>query len=155
MGAYATITMPVDFSQRSTTAIVARRVVEEFPGTRNVQLDGASGTLAFELQFPGNLSALTARLRSALVAVGEHVNVCVPFRSCAAEPLDPETVAHRLTEGPEVWDVQFPRGRFVVDARVSGQRLTASVIPSTSSMHELYDALLSLGAIVDEEPPTA
>ena len=154
MGAYATIRMPLDLSQRNAAAI-AQRVVDDFPGTRNVTLDGASSTVAFDIQFPGNLTALADRLRSSKVPVGETASVSVPFRSCAAEPLDPAEVVHRLTEGPEVWDVQFSRGRYVLDARVNGGRLEASIVPSTNSMHELYDALLSLGAVVGEGPPAA
>jgi hypothetical protein len=153
MGAYATITIPVDVSARGAAA-VAQRVVEDFPGTRNVSLDAANGKIAFELQFPGNLSALAGRLRGALIQIGDHVDVSFPFRVCTPEALDPSLVVQRLTEGPEVWDVQFPRGRYVLDARVNGGRVEASVVPSTSSMHELYDALLSVGALVDEESPS-
>jgi hypothetical protein len=154
MGAYATIRLPVDLTQREAAASVAQRVVDEFPGTRNVTVD-AAGAVTFDLLFPGNLSALASRLRSAYVPPGDSASVSIAFRQYAVEPVDPSVVLERVTEGVEVWDPEFPRGRYVTFARVRDGRVEASVEPSTNSMHELYDSLLSLGALVDEAPPAA
>lgn len=152
MGAFAAVRMPLDLSKRSAASSIALDIVETFPGTRNVSLDSGSGTVSFEIQFPGNLSELVSRLRARSIPIGERAQVSVPVRNLAPEILgaDPDLLRRRLEEGPEVWDVQFERGQYVFDGRASGDRIEASIVPSSSSMHELYDSLLTLGIVAQE-----
>lgn len=157
MGAFAHVTMPLDLSRRSAAAIVAAGLVETFPGTRNVALDAGAQTVSFEMQFPGNLSDLISRLQSNSIPIGARAEVSIPVRNLAPEigGADPQTFAHRLAEGPEVWDAQFDRGRYVFAAQLNGDRVEASIAPSSTSMHELYDALLTLGFVAFDGGPSS
>jgi hypothetical protein len=152
MGAFAVVRMPVDLTRRSAAGSVAQDVVETFPGTRNVTLDSGAGTVSFEMQFPGNLSGLIARLKSSLIPVGERADVSLPVHNLVPEILagDGEKLIRRLEEGPEVWDVAFEPGRYVLEARINGDCVEASIVPSSNSMHELYDALLTLGIVASD-----
>lgn len=150
MGAFAVVNLPLDLSRRSASAAVAVDLVESFPGTRNVALDAATARVSFEMQFPGNLSGLIARLRSSLIPSGDRADVSVPVTSLVADTVDPALVEQRLTEGPEVWDAQFDRGHYVSTPRLVGDRVEASIVPSSASMHELYDALLTLGLVAHD-----
>ena len=149
MAAFAVVTMPLDLSRRSAAASIALDLVETFPGTRNVRFDPSAAAVTFELQFPGNLSELVARLRANSILAGERAGVAVPVLNLAPEILagDPDLAARRLNEGPEVWDAQFDRAAYVDAAHVNGDVVEASIVPCTSAMHELYDALLTLGLV--------
>lgn len=149
MGAFAVVSLPLDLSRGSGASIVATAIVETFPGTRAVTLD-AAGTVSFELQFPGNLSELVNRLSANGIAVGERGTVSVPVANLAPSILgdDPGLFARRMDEGPEVWDAQFARGRYISDTRLNGDRVEATIVPGSAAMHELYDALLTLGLVV-------
>ena len=152
MGAFAIVHLPLDLSRRSAGASVALDVVETFPGTRNATLNAGSGTVSFEMQFPGNLSALVARLQSSLIPVGARADVSVPVLNLVPDIIgsDPALLQRRLEDGPEVWDVQFEPSAYVSAPRLNGDRIEASIVPSSSSMHELYDALLTLGLVAHE-----
>lgn len=159
MSAFANVKIGLDLSRRRGAAFNALRTVEEFAGTRNVALDTTASTISFDILFPGNLSALVRRLNANLIPVAPRAefSATVRPRSLAGE-VDPAEIARRLEEGTEVWDVQFARGRYVFDARVDAGRVAASIVPSTSSMHEIYDAFLSLDLIaldVPSPPPSA
>jgi anti-sigma factor RsiW len=152
MGAFAVVTMPVDLS-RGGAAAAAQDIVETFPGTRNVALDAGAGTVRFEMIFPGNLSALITRLRSNSVPVGQSASVSLPVKNLAPEILaaDPDRLKRNLSEGPPIWDVEFARGEYVLEAHMTGDRVEASIVPSSKSLHELYDALLNLGIVVESD----
>lgn len=152
MGAFAVVNLPLDLSRRSAAANVAFDLVDTFPGTRNVALDAGAGTVSFEMQFPGNLSGLIARLRTSLIPVGERAEVSVPVVNLAPEIVgtDPGAFARRLEEGPEVWDAQFERGSYVAAPRLNGDRVEATIVAGSSAMHELYDALLTLGLVAHD-----
>jgi hypothetical protein len=153
MAAFATVRMTVDLAG-SGKAELARDVVETFPGTRAVAVDALGGTLDFELQFPGNLSALVRRLRESAIAVASPASVTLPVVALVPELVaDPQAVAERLVEGPEVWDVAFARGTYVLAGRFTGDRVEASVQPRSESMHELYDAMLSVGLVASDVFP--
>jgi len=151
VGTFATVTMPVDLTRCRGAAAIAYEVVETYPGTRAVQLDEQTATIVFELHFPGNLSGLVKRLRNNLIPVGDRAQISLPVRSLAPALIEggPGVVAERLESGTEVWDVQFERGKYVFDARVEGDRIAAAIVPSTSAMHQNYDALLSLALVAD------
>jgi hypothetical protein len=153
LGAFAILKIPLDLSRRSAAAGVAAGVIGTYPGTRNVELDSATGVVSFEMAFPGNLSGLVRALDSSKVPVGDHVDVTIPVRNIAPEILrqEADVVQERLLEGPEVLDPEFRRGRYVLDARVNGDIVEASVVPSSKSMHELYDSLLTLGLVANDE----
>jgi len=149
MGSFALVSMPLDLSAHDA-ARTAREIVEEFPGTQHVVLDAAAGSVTFEIQFPGNLSALVARLKASEIPVGESAHVKLPVVSLAPKTLeDADYVRRTLEEGPEIWDVSFLRGRYVLDAHLDGDSVEASILPSSNSMHQLYDALLKLGIVAD------
>jgi hypothetical protein len=152
LGAFALVNMQVDLSRCNGAANVAQEVVETFAGTRNAAVDAGAQSVSFEIQFPGNLSALVARLRSNSIPVGDHADVTLPIRRLVPTSGDEEFVRRTLAEGPEIWDVQFERGHYVSDARLDGDRVIASVVPSTNSMHQLYDSLLKLGIVVNAHP---
>ena len=155
MSAFASVTFGLDLSRRRGAAFYAVKTVEEFAGTRNVALDTSAGTISFELLFPGNLTGIVNRLHANLIPVAPRADVsfAVGRRFGGGDPVDPAELIQRLEEGNEVWDVQFARGRYVFDARVDAGRVQASIVPSTSSMHEIYDALLSLDVIALDLPP--
>ncbi len=154
MGAFAAITIPLDLTRRGGAEVIALDIVETFPGTRNVSLDRAAGTIRFELHFPGNLGALARRLRSAKVPVGERAEVSVPIERLAPELLagGPDHAAERMLEGTEVWDVQFERGRYIDRARINGDRVEATIQPNSMAMHQMYDTMLSLGLVASDGP---
>jgi hypothetical protein len=152
MGAFASLTIPVDLTRCHDAATVALGVVDGFPGTRNAALDAAASTVAFELHFPGNLSALVRRLRDNLIPVGDAAHVSVPVESLAPELIaaGPEIVAERVVEGAHVWDVAFARGKWISAAHFDGKSVVATIVPSSNAMHQIYDALLSLSVVVND-----
>jgi hypothetical protein len=153
MSAFAGVKIQVDLTRRGGAAFAVQETAENFAGTRNVVVDASAGELRFDLQFPGNLSALVRQLQAASVPVGPQAEVSVPIRSLVdAEASDAAAVAAHVAGGVEVWDPQFPRGDYVFAARVAGDHLEASVEPSTSGMHAIYDALLTLGLVAQDEP---
>jgi hypothetical protein len=158
MGSFALVSVPVDLTRRSAAAAVALDVVTTFPGTRDASVDAATSVLQFELQFPGNFTGLVARLNECLIPVGELASVSLPVRrtqssSAGEEAGGAEFERRVLEDGPEIWDVQFRRGNYVKSARIDGDsRLEASVVPDSKSMHQLYDALLRLRYLADDEP---
>lgn len=150
MGGFACVSVPVDLSRRPAAAEVALEAVANYPGTQSVSIDAASGVLSFEIEFPGNLSGLVNRLRDCHIPVGEQATVSLAVRRTAPASGDADAERHILEQGPEIWDVQFPRGRYVLSARIEGDsRLEAAIVPSTNSMHQLYDALLHLRYLSD------
>jgi hypothetical protein len=152
MGAFATVTLPVDLTRCHDAAGVVQSVVEKFGGTRRVDVDAAASTVTFELHFPGNFSALVRKLRDHLIPAGEHAKVSVPIESLVPELIEggPAKIEERLVEGAHVWDVAFERGAWVSDASVTSDRVVATIVSSTNGMHQIYDALLSLGVVVND-----
>jgi hypothetical protein len=153
MGAFATVKMPVDLSRRHNATEAVVSIVATFPGTRGVVLDAGAGTIAFDLHFPGNLSGLVRRLHDGLIPVGERAEVSLPVQALA-DPPSAGAVAERVLEGAEVWDVAFARGHYVDSAALEGGCLMAAIVPHSNAMHQIYDALLSLG-LVAAAPPFA
>lgn len=145
MGCYAHFSTNIDLSRRNAAGAVALEVLAAFPGTRNVTV-ADDGVATFEMQFPGNLSALNARLRSCHVPISGAVRVRIPVVAATAEAgsASSDHIARELMSGPEIWDVQFVRGAYVVDASAGDGYVEASVIPSNNAMHQLYDSLLHL-----------
>ncbi len=154
MGVFAAVSLPLAPVPRAGAYDIARDIVASYPGTRNVALDDATGVVTFELHFPGNLSGLVERLSNRYIAVGERAGISVPVTSLAPERvLSEAAAAQRVVDGPDVWDAQFPRGSYVLSARLSPGRIEASIEPRTEAMHQIYDSLLSLG-LVGQEPGT-
>ena len=152
MGSFASVSVPVDLSRRTAAAEVALEAVTSFPGTQSVRVDPSAGVLSFEMQFPGNLTGLVARLRECLIPVGEPASVSLPVRRVAASTDSAESERGILEHGPEIWDVQFARGQYVLSAHIEDDsRLEASIAPNSRSMHQLYDALLRLRFLADDE----
>ena len=149
MSTFATFRLPLDLTRRVGAAAVAENIIATFPGTRSVALDPA-GTVTFEMMFPGALSALVTRLHEALVPVGLQAEVALPVNRLVPElvPTDAEEFTHRITEGTPVWDPQFERGKYVLNGRLDGDVVVATIVTSTHAMHELYDTLLMLGLVV-------
>jgi hypothetical protein len=133
-------------------ANVAQIAVANYPGTRGAAVDAAASTVTFDLHFPGNLSGLVRKLADNLIPVGETAEVSVPVESLVPELVTggPDVVAERLLEGAHVWDVAFARGAWVRAARVEGGRVLATIVPQSNAMHQIYDALLSLGVVVND-----
>ncbi len=152
MGTFAVITMPVDLTKRRGAAAIAYTLVDRFPGTRQTALDEAASLVQFELHFPGNLSGLVRQLANNMIAVGERATVSLPVQSLAPELLSggPGAVGERIEEGTEVWDVAFDRGHYVFEAALDGDHVDATIVPSTLAMHQIYDALLSLGLVASD-----
>jgi type III secretion system FlhB-like substrate exporter len=152
MGAFATVQLPVDLTRCHDAAGVVLSVVNGFPGTRTVTLDAAASIVTFELHFPGNLNALIARLRDNIIPIGDHAHVSVPVESLVPELVadGPAAIAARVVEGAHVWDVAFARGPHVTAAHLEGGTLTATIVPGSEGMHQIYDALLSLGVVVND-----
>jgi hypothetical protein len=152
MGAFATVTMPVDLTHRHNAAEAAQAIVAGFPGTRNVALDETAGALVFDLHFPGNLSGLVRRLLDGLIPVGAQATVSLPVRSLVPELVagDPAAVGARVVEGAEVWDVAFARGHYVEAARLDAGRVVATIVPESNAMHQIYDSLLTLGLVASD-----
>ena len=152
MGAFAVLAISVDLTKRSNAAALAYELVDSFPGTQNTNVDVATSAVTFELHFPGNLSALVRRLRNGLIPVGEVATVSLPVTSLAPDLIaaGPEIVGERVVHGAEVWDVAFDRGHYVSDARLNGTRLEATIVPSSDAMHQIYDALLTLGMVAHD-----
>jgi hypothetical protein len=152
MGAFATVTLPVDLTRCHDAAGVALSVVGKFGGTRQVEVDAAASKVVFELHFPGNLSALVRKLRDNLIPVGDHAQVSVPIQVLVPELIagGPSVIAERLVSGAHVWDVAFERGAWVSDATVASDRISATIVAGSNGMHQIYDSLLSLGVVVND-----
>jgi hypothetical protein len=152
MGAYATLTMPLDLTHRHDAPAAALSVIAGFPGTGAVALDAAASTVTFELHFPGNLSRLVRTLNDHGILVGEAAQVSVPVESLVPELIadGPALVAERVVHGTHVWDVAFARGAYVSAAGLENGRVTATIVPHSNAMHQIYDALLSLGVVVND-----
>jgi type III secretion system FlhB-like substrate exporter len=152
MGAFATVTMPVDLTHRHNAAEAAHTIVSAFPGTRGVSLDETAGTLTFELHFPGNMSGLVRRLHDGLIPVGAAATVSLPVQSLVPELIagGPAEIAARIVEGAEVWDVAFARGHYVETARLDAGRVVATIVPHSNAMHQIYDSLLTLGLVAND-----
>ncbi len=155
MGAFAAVRIPIDVTGCRGGGAVAHEIVSTFPGTRNYAFSGDSGTLAFELQFPGNLGALVERLRGRAIVVGATAEVSVPVKSLLGEAPDGVAVARLLAEGPEAWDVQFARRAYVSAGSLAAERIQASIVPCTEAMHALYDALLAAGLVASDASSAA
>jgi hypothetical protein len=144
--------MPLDLTRRHDASSVAVDVIAGFPGTGNVTLDAPASTVTFGLHFPGNLSSLVRTLNGQGILVGEAVQVSVPVESLVPELIadGPALVAERVVHGTHVWDVAFARGAYVSAAGLENGRVTATIVPSSNAMHQIYDALLSLGVVVND-----
>lgn len=149
MGAFATVKMPVDLTRRHNAPEAVVSIVAGFPGTRAVALDAGAGSIAFDLHFPGNLSGLVRRLQDGLIPAGTWADISLPVRSLI-EPASAEVVAARVVAGAEVWDVAFARGQYVEAAKLDADRLEARIVPHSNAMHQIYDALLTLGLVADD-----
>jgi hypothetical protein len=149
MNIYATFRLPLDLTRRTGAAAIAENIVATFPGTRSVALD-ANGTVTFEMMFPGALSALMQRLDDALIPGASRADVSLPVNRLVPErlPADGAAFTRALVAGPEVWDPAFKKGKYVLDGRLDGDTVVATVLTSTQAMHELYDTLLALGLVV-------
>jgi hypothetical protein len=153
MGAFAAVSLPVDLTRKSGAEQIVLTVLNQFAGTRNVALDKAAGTVNFEIHFPGNLSNLVGRLMRRGIAVGERAAVSIPVKPFAPGlGMPADEVKHTLENGPEVWDVQFHPGPYVLAAEMENGRVNASIVPSTHSMHEIYDVLLGLRYMAQDVP---
>jgi len=147
MGTFATVTMQISGS----IPAIAQDVVAVFPGTRKVDVDPAGTSVTFELHFPGRLSALVDRLNNRRIVVGPVATVSIPVTSLVPALLtSPEHVNERLSGGSEVWDPEFPRGSYVSEAKLVGDHVEATIVPSTDAMHQLYDAMYTLGLVALE-----
>ena len=152
MGSFAVISLQVDLSRRSMAA--------ELPPSSSRRSRGL-GTSFSTLRpvrfrsrcfFRETSAHIVARLRSNLIPTGDSAKVSLPVRRLVSEPSeDAERVKQTLEEGPEIWDVEFRRGHYVLDASMSGDVLEATVVPSSNSMHQIYDSLLHLGIVADGE----
>jgi hypothetical protein len=150
---FATVSFAVDLGRRPAPQVAVDEVVSTFPGTRNVSFDGTA--VHFDIVFPGNLTALAGRLRSANVPIVGDAQVRIPIERIAPERAARTNTAERMIEGPEIWDVEFPRGHYVKSAHMEGDVACATIEPSNYGMHQLYDSLLNAGMMAQSEPVEA
>jgi hypothetical protein len=141
MGAFATVTIPLDFTSPGSSG-AALREGETSAGSTEVAITPTGLTL--KLQLPGNLRALTSRLRGQGLAVPETVGVSVPVRAMGIPDLVPnvEHLLQTLNESGEVFGAQM-----------DGDNVTAQVKPtSNKGLYRLFYAIIHEGLMPQDTP---
>ena len=93
MGAFATVTIPLDLS-RPGIAALALAEAQNSAGSTDAMVSDEGLTL--KLQMPGNIRSLIGRLKALDLSTPAEVGVAVPVRSLAIPELVPN-VQHLLT----------------------------------------------------------
>jgi len=141
MGAFATVTIPLDLSKPGSAGL-ALFEAERTAGSTDAEVTSTGLTLKFHM--PGNLKALGSRLKSAGFTLPETVRVSVPIRALGIPDLIPnvEHLVQTLDESGEV-----------SDARIEGDAVTASTTPSSNKgMYRIFYSLIHEGLMPQDTP---
>ncbi len=140
MGAFATVTIPLDLS-RPGIAALALAEAQNTAGSTDAALTGEG--LSLKLQMPGNLRSLVGRLGALGLDTPAEVGVSVPVRSLAIPDLVPN-VQHLLTALNESGEVR--------DARIEGDAVIATTGPTSKGLYRIYHALFHEGLMAQDTP---
>jgi hypothetical protein len=140
MGAFATVTIPLDLS-RPGIAALALAAAENSAGSTDATV--SSEGLTLKLQMPGNIRSLLDRLRALDLTTPAEVGVSVPVRSLAIPELVPN-VQHLLTTLNESGEVS--------NARIEGDAVIATTGPTSKGLYRIFHALLHEGLIAQDTP---
>jgi len=142
MGAYAALTIPLNLS-RPGSSTLALAAAQSSTGSQGAQVDTAGGALHLELQLPGNIKSLMDRLAAAGFAIPMAISVSVPVKSLGIPGKTPD-VAHMIEEMHATGDVH--------NAQMSGDRLTATIGPSSKGLYAIYIGLIHAGLMAQDTP---
>lgn len=142
MGAFASLTIPLDLSRPGIADAVAA-AAERSAGSTDAVVDTAANELRMKLQLPGNLNSLMMRLAAAKVAIPLRIGVSVPVRSLSIPDTVPDT-EHLLAE--------LNASGIVSDATISGDTLTAMTTPSSKGLYMIYLSLIHHGLMAQDTP---
>jgi hypothetical protein len=140
MGAFATVTIPLDLS-RPGLAALALAEAERSAGSTDAAVTGEGITV--KLQMPGNIRSLMGRLSELGLTTPAEVGVSVPVRSLAIPDLIPN-VQHLLTTLNESGEVS--------NARIEGDAVIATTRPTSKGLYRIFYALLHEGLIAQDTP---
>jgi hypothetical protein len=140
MGAFATVTIPLDLSQ---PAAAAAALAEAETSAGSTDWSATADALTVKMQMPGNVKALVGRLEDAGFTRPTAVSVSVPIRSLAIPDLVPN-VQHLLTTLNESGEV--------TDARIEGDAVIATMGPRWTGLYRIFHALLHEGLIAQDTP---
>jgi hypothetical protein len=140
MGAFATVTIPLDLSQPGAAAAA---LAEAGASAGSTDWSTTPEGLTLKVQMPGNIRSLVNRLEAAGFDRPSTVSVAVPIRSLAIPDLVPN-VQHLLTTLNESGEVD--------DARIEGDAVIARMGPRWTGLYRIYHALLHEGLIAQDTP---
>ncbi|GAC1421108.1 MAG: hypothetical protein NVSMB5_14050 [Candidatus Velthaea sp.] len=142
MGAFAALTIPLDLS-RPGSGTLALAAAQSSAGSTGIRIDAARRELHMQLQLPGNITSLMGRLASAGFAIPPSIRVTVPVRSLGI-PEKETDVAHMIDEMHATGHVR--------NAAIEGDRLTASIGPSSKGLYAIYINLIHSGLMAQDTP---
>ena len=142
MGAFAALTIPLDLS-RPGAGTLALAAAQSSAGSTDARIDAARGELNMQLQLPGNITSLMGRLASAGFVIPLGIGVSVPVRSLGAPGLVPD-VSHMIAD--------LEASGHVRDVRIAGDRLTATIGPSSKGLYAIYIGLIHSGLMAQDTP---
>ena len=132
MGAFATVTIPLDLS-RPGIAALALAEAENSAGSTDAAV--TNDGLILKLQMPGNIRSLIGRLKALDLDTPAEVGVSVPVRSLAIPDLIPN-VQHLLTTLNEEVSATALRSRLQAGDPCPG--LLPPAVASYILSHHLY-----------------
>ncbi len=140
MGAFATVTIPLDLTAPGAAAAA---LGEARNSAGSVDAAVTNDGLTLKLQMPGNIRSLVGRLTALGFPKPAEVGVSVPVRSLAIPDLVPN-VQHLLTTLNESGEVS--------NARIEGDAVIATTGPTSKGLYRIFHALLHEGLIAQDTP---
>ena len=142
MGAFAALTIPLDLS-RPGAGTLALAAAQSSSGSADARVDAARGELNMQLQLPGNITSLMGRLASAGFVIPLSIGVSLPVRSLGIPDFVPD-VDHMIADLQATGHVR--------DVRIAGDRLTATIGPSSKGLYAIYIGLIHSGLMAQDTP---
>jgi hypothetical protein len=140
MGAYATLTIPLRITT-TNERYDAREVLENIAGGLPPAMTDTEAVVS--LQMPGNLDSLFHKLAAKGVLGRGPVRVSIPMRSLA--------IPERRSSGDDLLEL-LRDSPAISGPLFNGDRLEATIVPSTGVMRFIYEQALRSGLIPQDVP---
>lgn len=142
MGAFATLRIPLA-PLGPADAVRACDAAYRSAGTWNPSWDAAGSALSVQMQFPGNITAMAAKIAAAGFDLPALIEITVPLRSIA-DPDEP-------SDGVRFLELLASDAR-IVAPRLTADGVTAQIAPDTYAAHAIFDHCLEVGLMPQDVP---